>query len=103
MLSMAIAVSAAGSIASVTAGRAQAGQDSSKVSDSDPLAVALGYVSDATQADAKANPARQPGAKCANCSWYAPTPGAAAGLCNYFPGKLVDSKAWCRMWAGHIK
>lgn len=100
---MAMAAGAAGHRFGAVA-RAQAAQQSVKVSDSDPLAVALGYVSGAAKADPRPTPARQPGAKCANCSWYAPKPpGVAAGLCNYFPGKLVDANGWCRMWASHTK
>ena len=102
ILSLAIAAGAAGSMASIPA-EAQDAQVASTVSGDDPLAVALGYVPDVSQANPKVTPARQPGAKCTNCSWYAPKADTRTGLCNYFPGKLVESNGWCRMWAGPKK
>lgn len=103
ILSLTLAAGAAGSMASLPARETRAADASGKVSESDPVASALGYVSDATHVDAKANPMYQRGAACANCFWYAPEAKEAAGQCNYFPGKLVDAKAWCQMWHGRAK
>ncbi|HEY3786124.1 MAG TPA: high-potential iron-sulfur protein [Steroidobacteraceae bacterium] len=70
-----------------------------RVNEKDSLAVALGYLSDASRVDRKASPTYQPGASCSSCSWYQGQPGdAAGGPCTFFPGKLVDAHGWCRMW-----
>ncbi|HVW70153.1 MAG TPA: high-potential iron-sulfur protein [Steroidobacteraceae bacterium] len=69
-----------------------------QVSEKDPLAVALGYVANAGKVDTKANPTFQSGSSCSGCSWYG-SKAANAGTCSFFPGKLVSSSGWCRMWA----
>jgi len=70
-----------------------------RVSEKDSLAVALGYVADASRVDRKANPTYQAGASCSSCSWYQGKPGeGGGGPCTFFPGKLVDAHGWCRMW-----
>jgi hypothetical protein len=66
-----------------------------KVNEKDSMAVALGYVSDATRVDKKAYPMYQPGSTCSNCSWY------HGDSCSFFPSKSVEPTAWCRMW--HVK
>jgi hypothetical protein len=71
-----------------------------KVNEKDPLPVALGYVSDAKHVDMKASPIYQAGSSCSSCSWYQGKPDdPAGGPCTFFPGKLVDSHGWCRMWS----
>lgn len=102
-LSLAVTASALGAITSLRADRAQAAPDPQMVNDKDPVAVALGYTSDAAAIDQKTNPTHRQGAHCANCAWYQPVTGAAAGQCSYFPGKLVNSHGWCRMWSGAAK
>ena len=69
-----------------------------KLDPSDPQAKALGYVEDAANVDAKANPNFKPGQTCANCLQAQGK--AADGLlpCNIFPGKLVQAKGWCKVW-----
>jgi hypothetical protein len=69
------------------------------VSEQDPLAVALNYVSDAEALKAKSNLSYQPGATCAGCSWYQGDSSQSSGPCSFFPGKAVTAKGWCRMWA----
>ncbi len=70
-----------------------------KVSEKDSLAVALGYVADASRIDRSANPTYQAGASCSTCSWYQGKPGDAhGGACTFFPGKLVEPHGWCKMW-----
>ncbi len=64
-----------------------------KITEDDPMAVALGYVHDATKADRGDNPT----ADCTNCFQYT----ASAddwGTCNLFPGKLVAGAGWCKVW-----
>lgn len=65
------------------------------VSESDPMATALGYKTDAT----KAGNRKDNTAVCSNCSLYSGKPGAADGPCSVFGGKLVDAKGWCSAWA----
>jgi hypothetical protein len=65
------------------------------VSESDPMAVGLGYKTDATTASNR----KDSGAVCSNCSLYSGKPGAADGPCSVFGGKLVNAKGWCSAWA----
>ena len=74
--------------------------DGEKVAESDPIAVALGYVH-ATAVDTKKYPNRATpeGQKqfCHNCKLY--QAGADGwGGCSVFQGKLVDGEGWCSAW-----
>ena len=69
------------------------------VDEKDAQATALGYVADATKADAKKYPKYAAGQMCANCALYQGKPGDAAGPCPLFAGKQVASKGWCSAWA----
>ena len=69
------------------------------VSEADPQAKALGYVSDATKADTKRCPKYAAGQNCSGCALYQGKPGEAAGNCALFAGKQVSAKAWCSAWA----
>ena len=69
-----------------------------KLDVNDPQAKALGYIEDAAQVDAKANPNFKPGQTCANCLQAQGKPGEALLPCNIFPGKLVQAKGWCKVW-----
>ena len=69
------------------------------LSETDPQAAALGYVSDATKADTKKYPKYAAGQACGNCALYQGKPGDAAGNCPLFAGKQVASKGWCSAWA----
>ena len=68
------------------------------LSESDPTAKSLAYVTDAKKVDAKANPNYKPGQHCANCIQYTGKAGAASGPCNIFPGKTVAAAGWCKVW-----
>jgi hypothetical protein len=63
----------------------------------DPTAIALKYVEDATTAT-RPDKAGTPGAEqhCANCQ-FAQGTGDWVG-CTLFPGKAVSSKGWCMSW-----
>ena len=76
-----------------TAVRAQA-----KLDEKDPQAVALGYVADATHADAKKYPKFAPGQNCAGCALFQGKAGDAAGNCPLYAGKQVSAKGWCSAW-----
>lgn len=85
---------AAGSAALTTAAQGQA-----KLNESDPQAKALGYVEDATKADAKKYPKYAAGQVCSNCVLYQGKASDAAGGCSIFAGKQVVGKGWCSAWA----
>ena len=69
------------------------------VNEADPQAKALGYVSDATKADAKRFPTYVAGRVCGSCALYQGKAGDAAGACPLFAGRMVSSKGWCSAWA----
>ena len=73
--------------------RAALASDLPLVTDSDPIAKALKYVSDASKATGA-----KPGSKCANCSNYQGGAGSPQGGCLLFPGKAVKSAGWCSSW-----
>ena len=89
---MCVATAGAGMGASGAFGQAM-------VSEADPQAKALGYVSDATKADAKKYPKYAAGQQCGTCALYQGKPGDAAGNCPLFAGRQVPAKAWCSAWA----
>ena len=65
----------------------------------DPQAKALGYITDTTKVDAKANPTHKPEQKCANCVQFQGKASDAAAPCTIFAGKLVEGNGWCKVWA----
>jgi hypothetical protein len=64
----------------------------------DPLAVAVAYVPNASKVDAAKNPQYKPGTKCSNCIQLQGKEGDPWRPCNLFPGKLVASAGWCKVW-----
>jgi High potential iron-sulfur protein len=70
-----------------------------KLDDKDPQAVALGYVSDSTKADAKKYPAHASTQVCSGCALWQSKPTDAFGNCALFAGKQVNAKGWCSAWA----
>ncbi len=75
---------------------------SERLSESDPIAVALGYKDDASTVDVTKFPKRAgaAGSKqlCSNCTLYQPSD-ATHGKCVAIPGKLVAGAGWCNVWA----
>jgi hypothetical protein len=71
------------------------------LSESDPTAVALGYVEDASTVDTEKWTKRAgPGGDnqfCSNCSLYRPIDDVWGG-CSIFPGKKVKGGGWCNAW-----
>ena len=65
----------------------------------DPQAVALGYVADASKVDKAKFAKYAPPQACANCALYQGAAGSAAGGCALFAGKQVSSKGWCSAYA----
>jgi hypothetical protein len=71
----------------------------SRLDESDPMAVAVGYVADATRVDPKRYTKYQPGQACTGCQFYLARPTEAWGPCTIFPRKLVAGKGWCDAFA----
>jgi len=65
------------------------------VSPSDPQAVALGYVDEASKADKTKFASYVAGSACGNCALFAGKAGDATGACPLFGGKQVNAKGWC--------
>jgi hypothetical protein len=68
----------------------------------DPAAIAVGYVENAGQVDAKKYPAYAKGSNCENCLQLQGSAGANYRPCGLFPGKLVSVSGWCTAWAPEI-
>lgn len=83
-------------IAGLVGTRAARAQDKPKLALDDPQAQSLDYVHDASEA--RDHDAYQEGADCANCIQYTGDPEAQWGTCRLFPGKLVNSDGWCKVW-----
>jgi hypothetical protein len=69
------------------------------VTEKDPQAVALGYVSDATKADKTKYKTYAAGQHCGSCALFQGKPTDAAGACPLFAGKQVATKGWCSAYA----
>lgn len=68
------------------------------VSDSDPSAIALGYVSDVKKVDSKKFPQYTLGQNCATCTLFQGTEKDTNAPCLAFGGKAVSAKGWCSAW-----
>jgi hypothetical protein len=70
-----------------------------KVDPNEPQAKSLGYVTDATTVDAKANPNFKPGQICANCLQVPAGKDKGPEIpCNIFAGRLVNANGWCKVY-----
>lgn len=85
---------AASGTAYMTGARAQAVLD-----EKDAQAVSLGYVTDASRANAKKYAKYAPGQKCGTCALYQGKPGDKNGPCPIYGGKLVSPSGWCSAWS----
>jgi hypothetical protein len=68
----------------------------------DPQAIAVGYVENAAQVDAKKYPTYAHGSRCDNCLLLQGSSGTAYRPCNLFAGKLVSAAGWCSGWTAQI-
>lgn len=68
------------------------------LSETDPQAIALGYVTDTTKADSKKYPKHAASQMCDGCALWQSKPTDALGNCALFPGKQVHAKGWCSAW-----
>ena len=92
------AVAVAGALAS-PGRRAFAQDDLPHLAEDDAMATAMKYTHDASTVDAasRVNPA--PEQNCANCALIQGNDGDEWRPCQIFPGKLVNAKGWCSVWA----
>ena len=95
-LGTAAGVSAAGMSAAVRWSPAAA--QTPRLDVKDPAAVALAYVENAAQVDARKFPEYSPGSVCENCLQLQGTVGDSYRPCSLFPGKLVSASGWCKGW-----
>ena len=89
---------AAGTLACAGAARAAADADKPHLAVNDPTAVALSYQEDGSKVDAKKFPTYKPDQRCSNCLQLQGKAGDAWRPCNLFPGKLVNSNGWCKVY-----
>jgi hypothetical protein len=81
---------------------ARAATATAKVDVHDSQAVALGYVENAGEVDAKKYPQYTPGSNCDNCLQLQGKPGNNYRPCTLFAGKLVAVSGWCSGWAAEM-
>lgn len=94
-----IALGAAGAALGARGARSA---EAAKVDVHDPQAVALGYVENASQVDAKKYPQYVAGSNCDNCLQLQGKPGNNYRPCTLFAGKLVAVSGWCSGWTAEM-
>jgi hypothetical protein len=70
---------------------------------SDPMAKALGFVTDAAKVNAATSPTYKAGQRCATCAQYQGKPADASAGCTIFAGHSVPAGGWCMVWAQRPK
>ena len=73
-----------------------------KLSVTDPAAVALGYVENAAQVNAKKYPSYVKGSTCENCLQLQGKSGDAYRPCTLFKDKVVSANGWCSGWTAEM-
>ena len=68
------------------------------VSVSDPTALALGYVLNATTVNKAKYANYAAGQTCSNCTYYGGKPTDATAPCPFFGAKQVEGAGWCRVY-----
>lgn len=76
-----------------------ASAESAAVSESDPLAVSMGYKTDGSKVDKVKFPKYAANEQCSGCALFQGKTGDATGPCTLFSGKQVAAKGWCNAWA----
>lgn len=71
--------------------------DLPRLDESDPTAVSLKYVHDASTVDETVRP--QKDRFCYNCALYTGGEEDEWASCGIFPGKAVAGPGWCAVWA----
>jgi len=82
--------------ATVMVSRARA-EDLPRITEDDPVAVALKYVHDVADVD-PATPRFDPSQNCNNCAQIQGDEAAEWRPCAIFPGKSVAANGWCSVW-----
>jgi len=90
------------SAAATVAGRRAVADELPKLDVKDPAAVALGYVLNASQVDAKKYPTYVQGSNCENCLQLQGKAGNDYRPCSLFPAKLVSVSGWCSGWTAEM-
>lgn len=78
-------------------GMASVAHAQAMVAETDPQAIALGYLADSSKVDAAKFPKHKADQLCNNCALYT-AKDANNGACSVFPNKLVAGKGWCNLW-----
>jgi hypothetical protein len=69
------------------------------LSESDPVAMGLGYKADASSVDKTKFPQYSAGQLCSNCVLYQGAAGGSSGPCPVYVGKAVSANGWCASYA----
>jgi len=94
-LRLAAAGAAAAPVIALLPARASQASDLPKLDPASERAQQLSYTHDAESTD---NPARQPEARCANCTHFRGDASTQWASCNIFPEHLVNADGWCSSW-----
>jgi hypothetical protein len=84
--------------ASADAGKAAAYANLPHLAPTDQVAVALSYHESAKTVDAAKFPNYKPDQHCGNCLQLTGNDGDTWRPCNLFPGKLVNTGGWCKVY-----
>lgn len=68
------------------------------LAETDPEAMKLAYVADATKVDKAKNPSYAAGQRCDTCELYNSPDAGPTGACSLFKGKLVQGAGWCNQY-----
>jgi High potential iron-sulfur protein len=72
------------------------------LSESDPIAVALGYKANASTVDKAKFTQYAAGQSCSNCALYMGAAGASSGPCTIYAGKSVSATGWCASYTKKV-
>lgn len=70
--------------------------------EADPVAAALGYVTESARANTTKFPNFVAGSQCGNCNLFSGVAGEQSGPCSLFPGKKVSATGWCGSYVKKI-
>lgn len=66
------------------------------LTEDDPYAKSMGFVTDTTRANSKRYKKHSVDQSCSNCQLYKGEPGSEEGPCSFFGKRIVPSTGWCR-------
>lgn len=82
-----------------TYSRTSFASDLPQLSEADAMAESMKYTHDATTVDASSRPNAAADQTCDNCALVQGNDGDTWRPCQIFPGKSVNAKGWCMVWA----